>query len=154
MIFSTLRTLIIGIIGVIVYLLGYQYGYKHKIREIKKASIVFILCMILMVILNIIYKGKIESFKALLFVLIPLVIVTFVYFIYILLIALKQTKVENKIKEDYYKKKVNREKLRKVQREEILSLYKADKKFMKYNSIIVSVFTFTFVYLLVFLLIF
>lgn len=154
MIFSTLRTLIIGIIGVIVYLLGYQYGYKHKIREIKKASIVFILCMVLMVILNIIYKGKIESFKALLFVLIPLVIVTVVYFIYILLIALKQTKVENKIKEDYYKKKVNREKLRKVQREEILSLYKADKKFMKYNSIIVSVFTFTFVYLLVFLLIF
>ena len=154
MIFSTLRTLIIGIIGVIVYLLGYQYGYKHKIREIKKASIVFIICMILMVILNIIYKGKIESFKALLFVLIPLVIVTVVYFIYILLIALKQTKVENKIKEDYYKKKVNREKLRKVQREEILSLYKADKKFMKYNSIIVSVFTFTFVYLLVFLLIF
>ena len=154
MIFSTLRTLIIGIIGVIVYLLGYQYGYKYKIREIKKASIVFIICMVLMVILNIIYKGKIESFKALLFVLIPLVIVTFVYFIYILLIALKQTKVENKIKEDYYKKKVNREKLRKVQREEILSLYKADKKFMKYNSIIVSVFTFTFVYLLVFLLIF
>ena len=154
MIFSTLRTLIIEIIGVIVYLLGYQYGYKHKIREIKKASIVFIICMILMVILNIIYKGKIESFKALLFVLIPLVIVTVVYFIYILLIALKQTKVENKIKEDYYKKKVNREKLRKVQREEILSLYKADKKFMKYNSIIVSVFTFTFVYLLVFLLIF
>ena len=154
MIFSTLRTLIIGIIGVIVYLLGYQYGYKHKIREIKKASIVFIICMILMVILNIIYKGKIESFKALLFVLIPLVIVTVVYFIYILLIALKQTKVENKIKEDYYKKKVNREKLRKVQREEILSLYKADKKFMRYNSIIVSVFTFTFVYLLVFLLIF
>ena len=154
MIFSTLRTLIIGIIGVIVYLLGYQYGYKHKIREIKKASIVFIICMILMVILNIIYKGKIESFKALLFVLMPLVIVTVVYFIYILLIALKQTKVENKIKEDYYKKKVNREKLRKVQREEILSLYKADKKFMKYNSIIVSVFTFTFVYLLVFLLIF
>ena len=154
MIFSTLRTLIIGIIGVIVYLLGYQYGYKYKIREIKKASIVFIICMVLMVILNIIYKGKIESFKALLFVLIPLVIVTVVYFIYILLIALKQTKVENKIKEDYYKKKVNREKLRKVQREEILSLYKADKKFMKYNSIIVSVFTFTFVYLLVFLLIF
>ena len=36
MIFSTLRTLIIGIIGVIVYLLGYQYGYKHKIREIKE----------------------------------------------------------------------------------------------------------------------
>ncbi len=154
MIFSTLRTLIIGIIGVIVYLLGYQYGYKHKIREIKKSSIVFILCMILMVILNIIYKGKIESFKALLFVLIPLVIVTVVYFIYILLIALKQTKVENKIKEDYYKKKVTSEKLRKVQREEIVSLYKADKKFMKYNSIIVSVFTFTFVYLLVFLLIF
>lgn len=154
MIFSTLRTVIIGIIGVIVYLLGYQYGYKHKIREIKKASIVFIICMVLMVILNIIYKGKIESFKALLFVLIPLVIVTFVYFIYILLIALKQTKVENKIKEDYYKKKVNREKSRKIQREEILSLYKADKKFMKYNSIIVSVFTFTFVYLLVFLLIF
>ena len=138
MIFSTLRTLIIGIIGVIVYLLGYQYGYKHKIREIKKASIVFIICMILIVILNIIYKGKIESFKALLFVLIPLVIVTVVYFIYILLIALKQTKVENKIKEDYYKKKVNREKLRKVQREEILSLYKADKKFMKYILLIPS----------------
>ena len=87
-------------------------------------------------------------------VLIPLIIVTIAYFIYILLIALKQNRIENKIKDAYYKKKTNRDKDRITQREEIITLIKADRLFNKYNSIIISVLLYTFLYLLVFLLIF
>ena len=154
MTFSVVRTLLITVIILIVYLMGYQYGDKHRNKDIKKASVIFIICLLFMCFLNIIYKGKVTSIGGLLMVLITLIIVTIAYFIYILLIALKQNRIENKIKDTYYKKKTNRDKDIRTQREEIITLIKADRLFNKYNSIIISVLLYTFLYLLVFLLIF
>lgn len=154
MIYSAFRTILIGIIGVIVYILGYQYGVKHRVKEIRKTSIFYIICLCLLILLNLIFKGRIDSVKAFVLVIILVMFVTVIGLIYHLLIAIKETRIEKKVKTDYYKKKVNREKTRAKQKEEIIAILKDDVKHTKYNSIIIAGVIYIFVYLLVFALIF
>lgn len=154
MTFNVTRTVIITVIFLIVYLLGYQYGIKNKNIEIRKASVYFIVCLLIIFILNLIFKGLLNTLPKIYITSITLLIVTFVSWIYLFKLAVKETKIENKIKDDYYKKKSNREKERKIQKQEIIELIKSDKLHNKYNSIIFAVLIYALLYLLVFLLIF
>ena len=154
MIYSAFRTIIIGVIACLVYILGYQYGVKHKIKEIRKTSVIYIICLFILVLLNLIFKGHTSSIKAFVLVITLVMLVTLIGLIYHLLIAIKETRIEKKLKADYYKKKTNREKSKREQKEDIIAIYKDDVKHTRYNSIIFAGVIYIFIYLLVFALIF